>query len=389
MSGFFWNVRGLNKTTKHSVIREWIKKNSLQFGCILETRVKEGKAGRVASSVFGNWSMMSNYENSRMGRIWVVWSPKVRVTPCFKSDQMITCSIWMEGLAEEIIVSFVYGLNQEEGRRELWEDIKNHQDSPMVRHKPWLVMGDFNETIDMEEHSGYVSSPQISTGMRAFQEVMRYCSFLDMNYQGPKFTWSNKREAELICKKLDRTLMNTVWSQFFSQSYCVFEAGGCSDHLRCRIKISAEDFRPKRPFKFINAIAESPDFLPLVERFWAESPALFSSTSSMFRLSKKLKELKPLLRSLSKNQIGEISKKTKEALTKLCECQQITLLSPSPANLEEESRAFTRWDLLASIEEKVLSQKAKLHWLDVGDGNNKHYHNAAKGREVRNSIREI
>lgn len=41
------------------------------------------------------------------------------------------------------------------------------------------------------------------------------------------------------------------------------------------------------------------------------------------------------------------------------------------------------------MEEKVISQREKIHWLDVGDGNNKSFHRAAKVREVQNSIREI
>lgn len=36
-----------------------------------------------------------------------------------------------------------------------------------------------------------------------------------------------------------------------------------------------------------------------------------------------------------------------------------------------------------------MSQRAKLHWLGIGDGNNKQFYQAAKVREVRNSIREI
>lgn len=41
------------------------------------------------------------------------------------------------------------------------------------------------------------------------------------------------------------------------------------------------------------------------------------------------------------------------------------------------------------MEEAFYKQRAKLHWLEVGDGNNRYFHNAVKIREVRNSIREI
>ena len=54
-----------------------------------------------------------------------------------------------------------------------------------------------------------------------------------------------------------------------------------------------------------------------------------------------------------------------------------------------ESFALTRWIFLSRLEEKVLSQRAKIHWLVIGDGNNKMFHRAAKVREIRNSIREI
>lgn len=51
--------------------------------------------------------------------------------------------------------------------------------------------------------------------------------------------------------------------------------------------------------------------------------------------------------------------------------------------------AYRRWIFLSALEEKVISQRAKVHWLEVGDGNNKSFHRAATVREVRNSIREI
>ena len=46
-----------------------------------------------------------------------------------------------------------------------------------------------------------------------FQTTVNYYSLLDMSYQGPKLTWSNKRDNDLICKKLDRILMNDLWLQ--------------------------------------------------------------------------------------------------------------------------------------------------------------------------------
>lgn len=99
------------------------------------------------------------------------------------------------------------------------------------------MFGDFNEILDEEEHSGNEDMSIALNVVRDFQSVANYCSLIDMSYQGPKLTWSNKRDNDLICKKLVRTLMYDSWLQKFPQSYCVFEAGGCSDHMRCQIVI--------------------------------------------------------------------------------------------------------------------------------------------------------
>lgn len=61
-SSFFWNVRGFNKGNKHLVFKKWVMEKDLQFGDVIETRVKEGKCLGIASKVFPEWSVMDNYE---------------------------------------------------------------------------------------------------------------------------------------------------------------------------------------------------------------------------------------------------------------------------------------------------------------------------------------
>lgn len=63
--------------------------------------------------------------------------------------------------------------------------------------------------------------------------------------------------------------------------------------------------------------------------------------------------------------------------------------APSLENVRAEYEAVVRWQWVSDIEEKVLKQRSKLHWLQVGDKNNKAFHTAVKVRETRNAIREI
>lgn len=165
-------------------------------------------------------------------------------------------------------------------------------------------MGDFNEILDGREYKNYTTSPSILVGMREFQEAARYCSMIDMSYHGPLFTRCNKRDEGMVCKKLDRVLMNDVWMHQFPQVYCVFEPGGCSNHLRCRIQFDDVKEKKHRSFKFTNAVAKTSQFIPVVGGFWNETYKLFHSTSAMHRFSKKLKALKALLRKLSKEKLA-------------------------------------------------------------------------------------
>lgn len=173
------------------------------------------------------------------------------------------------------------------------------------------------------------------------------------------------------------------------RSYCVFEAGGCSDHLRCRVQFEREEVKKRKPFKFTNVIAKMPEFMPLIENHWKDHEALYHSTSAMYRLTKRLKVLKQPLRSLSKMKLGDLSRRTREAYNNLCLKQKETLENPNGETIKEEVKAHEKWQRLAELEEGYLKQKSKLHWLDVGDGNNRTFHSAAKVREVRNNIHEI
>ena len=391
MSCFFWNVRGLNKSTKHSVIKKWVEEQNFQFGCILETRVQESKMQTVGNQIFKDWSILTNYEHNRRGRIWVVWRNNTRLSPIYKSGQLITCSVKLEGQEDEFFCSFLYVSNFASERKDLWNDLRDHCDSPIIRNKPWIIFGDFNEILNMAEHSKG-DDTRVTYGMREFQEMVNYCAFTDLSSHGSLYTWSNRQENDLILKKLDRVLVNNKWKMSFPQSYNVFEAGGCSDHLRCRINLNidvGERVKGKKPFKFINAIAEMQEFRPMVEAYWKTTEPVYMSTSTMFRFTKKLKALKPKIRQLAKEKMGNLVKRTKEAHDTLCQKQEENLKSPSPQAMIEETEAHEKWELLAEIEEKYLKQKSKLHWMQVGDKNNKTFHRAVMARVAHNSIREI
>lgn len=57
---------------------------------------------------------MENYEHNVLGQIWVVWKSNVSLSPVFKSDQMITSSVKIQGMREEFffVLLFMRGIQQ-------------------------------------------------------------------------------------------------------------------------------------------------------------------------------------------------------------------------------------------------------------------------------------
>lgn len=153
--------------------------------------------------------------------------------------------------------------------------------------------------------------------------------------------------------------------------------------------MASEFQKPKAPFKFTNIIASQPEFLAQLEDFWGGSPALFHSTLALFIFCKNLKQLKPILRALSREKLADISLKASFSLEELQAKQISTLSNPSPLEVAAESSAFQHWERVSELEEGFLKQKSKLHWLHVGDKNNKTFYNAIKERTAKNSIHEI
>lgn len=230
-------------------------------------------------------------------------------------------------------------------------------------------MGDFNETLASSEHSLGSISHATQRGMQAFQSAVTTCNLTDLSAIGPTFTWTNKQPDNPIAKKLDRVPVNEHWVDQFPQSFTNFEASGVSNHVRCWIRLETPPPGNKRPFKFFNFLADHPDFLDSVATVLEATEPLFHSTSALYRLHRKLKLLKPILRKLNRNKFGNTPQRTREALEMLCDKQKAVLHHPCATAFEELAEATTIWNHWAEIEESFLRQKSRITWLQQSGQN--------------------
>ena len=81
---------------------------------------------------------------------------------------------------------------------------------------PWVLAGDFNEIL--AHHEGLSNSSPNCKQMSIFNDFLNNYNLLDLDFSGPRFTWTNKRDNGLVMKRLDKVLSNPQWKLLFNKS---------------------------------------------------------------------------------------------------------------------------------------------------------------------------
>lgn len=379
---FCWNLRGLNKVSHRSGLRKWYRKHSPLFGALLETHVKLPKKNKFISELFPGWSSEDNYGFSPLGKIWIVWHPSLVVSVISKSLQMITIEVLWPSVQSKFIISAIYASNDVEERCCLWSEIAALVSSHQLNSVPWMILGDFNQIRDPNEHSKPVSL-NMDKRIRDFNQCLLSANVDDLNYRGNTFSWWNKSKLNPIAKKLDRALVNDDWYYLFPSSVAYFGSPEFSDHAVISITLDPSIVKAKKPFRFYNFITLNPDFLAMICNCWFS----FNVTgSAMYRVSCKLKLLKKCIKDFSKLNYSGIEKRTALALDRLTAAQNSVLSDPSTVNVTLELQAMQEWEELSNAEASFFFQRSRINWLAYGDGSSRLFHRYAASRQAINHI---
>ncbi|KAF7808415.1 reverse transcriptase [Senna tora] len=214
----------------------------------------------------------------------------------------------------------------------------------------YLGGGDFNEILSPDEKWG-VRDASLSR-IKDFQDCLDACGLTDMGFSGPKYTWYNKRPNGQI----------------------VFER---SDHnpmlLRSR---PSQGNRNAQPFRCERIWINHLDFLNVLQEAWG----------TIGNLSSKLGVLKNKAIEWNKVSLGNIFQKKKTLIRRLNSTGTAINSRPSPqlALLEQELSNQYREVLLT--EEELWASKARIDWLQLGDGNSKFFLTSVISRRRQNRI---
>lgn len=151
-----------------------------------------------------------------------------------------------------------------------------------VNSLPWLIGGDFNQiSATNEKFGGKLASLK---GCLTFSKNIDKRGLQDLGFQGPTYTWSNRRYSNkhtLIRERLDRFLCNDRWLDLYPNSKVYHLSSPGSDHSPLVLKTNA--FIPTHiPFRFETLWIREPTFPQVVSSSWSQPQSYFQNLSNFY-----------------------------------------------------------------------------------------------------------
>uniref|UniRef100_A0A803QPV1 Reverse transcriptase domain-containing protein n=1 Tax=Cannabis sativa TaxID=3483 RepID=A0A803QPV1_CANSA len=363
-----------------SLVKQFIALQRIGLVGLLETRVKASKLGALYLRVFNGWCFTSNVAWHPGGRIVLAWNPQCYHVNIIKCDsQFIHSKVATADGRNEFYVTYVYALNDKEGRRKLWMDLKE-----LSTCDPWIVLGDFNEILNREERVGDRVHYHKAT---EFIEVVEKCQLEDVKMSGNFFTWNNKQHgADRIYSKIDRILANPSWMGKYSNAEALFLNQGVFDHSPGVLNFHSEVSNGKKPFKYFRMWSSYPTYTEKIKDVWAQP----INGTKMYQVVTRLKAMKGVLKEINKQGFSELHVAEAKAKEELEVCQSKLQLEPHSLLLhQEELKARLHYLKVHSDLSSMLQQKAKVSWVKNGDDNTLIFHSSLRERRRQNKILSI
>jgi hypothetical protein len=379
-----FNIRGLGSRVKRRKVRDIITSENLDFIALQETKL-EGISGSLCCRLWGSndcdWVFLPAVGNS--GGILSLWRKSLgSLVFSFMGEGFVGVCLDLADKQVGCCVINIYAKCNLADKHRLWRDVLMTKRG--FGDIIWCVVGDFNSVTDPIERRG------VGAGNSGGREVEEFCDFLrqlemiDLPLLGRQFTWFHSNGFTM--SRLDRILISPEWLSLWGSTNVWVGARDVSDHCPLILRYNKDDWGPK-PFCFNNYWLQNKQFKEVVVNAW--NAQHFTGWMG-FVLKERLKELKGVLKSWSKDVYG------KPETLKLNLVNQIKALDLKSElgglSVEEVSlrkRLFEDlWVVLKSIDASIF-QRSRSKWLLEGDSNSKYFHACLKSRRRRNSISAI
>ncbi|XP_021833608.1 uncharacterized protein LOC110773399 [Prunus avium] len=343
-----WNVRGAGKDKCASTIKDLKKAYAIDVFAVLEPRISGSRALNVAKNLgFSHYHIVDAIGFS--GGVWLLWNDfSVSLQVIAHSSQSITAIVHFRN--KWWLLTVVYANPHSRIRESLWTYFDG---LAKASNLPWLVMGDFNDTVCATEKCGGNFDP----GGSSFVNWIDRNQLIDLGFSGAKFTWCNKRNTEgIIWKRLDRGLSNISWRLLFPEAHLSHLTRVNSDHCPIMIRLDSNHScnRDSIPFRFQAMWLSHPDFGAFIRDSW---------NSCTGHAVQKTFNLVPPLTYWNKQVFGCIFQRKRMLLARLAGIQKKLCIAPNPFLSQLDAKLSSEYNLLLDQEELFWMQKSRNTWL--------------------------
>ncbi|XP_059428667.1 uncharacterized protein LOC132162445 [Corylus avellana] len=240
MSILSWNCRGLGNPWTVSKLHHLVKEKKPTIVLLMETKLRADRLEMVRIHLGYDYMVVVDCVG-RSGVLALLWLADMGIEIQNYSRWHINAKVCPSSADSPWKFTGFYGHLDPSKRVESWSLLRY---IARMEPGPWMCIGDFNEIICLDEKFG--GSGRQRSLMEAFQRVLEDCELLDLGYRGPKYTWSNCREAEDFMKeRLDRAVANRGWCDSFHDAKIVIGAAVWSDHFPLLLTLNNSGGRHK------------------------------------------------------------------------------------------------------------------------------------------------
>ncbi|GKB59327.1 RNA-directed DNA polymerase, eukaryota, reverse transcriptase zinc-binding domain protein [Tanacetum coccineum] len=276
-----WNLKDMCNKEMQKEVKKFICDEKLSICFVLENHIKEKGIKKICDFVYGNWNSCSNLKDCNRGCRVIVW--------------------WNE---DDVSLMQIHSKNSGNEMRHLWKELGRYKS--IINDKPWVLMGDWNVSLHIEDHSEGESCK--TSDMMEFQECIEHTEVEDLNFLG-----------------------NVKFMGTFTNSHALFLPHLTFDHSPAILIIPKMMKKKYKAFRFSNFIADKSEFVSVVQDEWNNQV----EGCYMFKLVKKLKALKFHMKRL-RWMFGNLHEKVIEWKEKLQVIQKKVDKDPHIANLKEQ-----------------------------------------------------
>lgn len=217
----FWNCRGISNSPTKCALRRLVS-------ALAEPKTSFVSLKAISLEKFGFDSLFSTPTlDSGISHMWCFAKSSTvsNYSILNFSPQHISIKVVNSVNDETSLVTAVYGSTDYRVRRDLWNSLISSSSTTL----PWCVLGDFNAIPDASEKLS--SRPARASLISEFQSMLITSGLTNAGYEGPHYTWSNKRKGQAYAAaRLDRVLLNYHWRQSVGDYLVKHHPRYSSDH---------------------------------------------------------------------------------------------------------------------------------------------------------------